>query len=277
MRIVVLVKPVPDTASGGERLRPDDWRLDRPAVPAVVNANDEYALEAALKLTEAHGGEVVLVSMAGPGAPDTMRKALAMGAASGTLVTDDQLGGSDALSTARVLAATLRGMEYDLVLAGADTSDGGAGVVPAGVAALLGLPYLSYAAKIEPDPAAGTVRVNRISPTGYEILEAPMPALVVATQALGEPRYPSLKGIMAARSKTLETKTLADIAAAGGPDGGAEVSGEVGGATVGGAVATSAVLGSEAPPPRAATRVIREPAEEAARQVVAFLAERRII
>jgi electron transfer flavoprotein beta subunit len=263
VRIVVLVKPVPDTASGGERLRPDDWRLDRPAIPAVVNANDEYALEAALKLTEAHGGEVVLVSMAGAGAPDTMRKALAMGAASGTLVTDDALAGSDTVSTARVLAGILEGMEYDLVLAGADTSDGGAGVVPAGVATLLGLPYLSYAAKIEPDPDAGTVRVNRISPTGYEVLEAPMPALIVATQALGEPRYPSLKGIMAARSKTLETKALADV-----PFGDAEV---------GGAVATSKVLGSEAPPPRAATRVIREPADEAARQVVAFLAERRII
>lgn len=263
MRIVVLVKPVPDTASGGERLRPDNWRLDRQAVPAVVNANDEYALEAALKLTEAHGGEVILVSMAGPGAPDTMRKALAMGAASGTLVSDDDLGGSDTLSTARVLAGTLRGMEYDLVLAGADTSDGGAGVVPAGIATLLGLPYLSYAAKIEPDPAAATVRVNRISPTGYEVLEAPMPALVVATQALGEPRYPSLKGIMAARSKTLETKPLADVA--------------LDDAAVGGANATSAVLGSEAPPPRAATRVIREPADEAARQVVAFLVERRII
>jgi electron transfer flavoprotein beta subunit len=263
VRIVVLVKPVPDTASGGERLRPDDRRLDRPAVPAVVNANDEYALEAALKLTEAHGGEVMLVSMAGPGAPDTMRKALAMGAASGTLVTDDSLAGSDTLSTAKVLAAVLRDMDYDLLLAGADTSDGGAGVVPAGVATLLGLPYLSYAAKIEPNPEAGTVRVNRISATGYEVLESPMPALVVATQALGEPRYPSLKGIMAARSKTLETKTLADVA--------------VGDQAVGGAVATSKVVGSEAPPPRAATRVIREPADEAARQVLEFLVERRII
>ncbi len=263
MRIVVLVKPVPDTASGGERLRPDDWRLDRQAIPTVVNANDEYALEAALKLTEAHGGEVVLVSMAGAGAPDTMRKALAMGAASGALVTDDALAGSDIVSTARVLAGALRDMEYDLVLAGADTSDGGAGVVPAGIATLLGLPYLSYAAKIEPNPDAGTVRVNRITPTGYEVLEASMPALIVATQALGEPRYPSLKGIMAARSKTLETKGLADIGAGDAP--------------VGGAVATTAVLGSEAPPPRAATRVIREPADEAARQVVEFLAERRII
>ena len=259
MRIVVLVKPVPDTASRGERLRPDDWRLDRAAVPAVVNANDEYALEAALKLTTTHGGEVVLMSMAPPSAPETMRKALAMGAASGTLVTDPALEGSDTVTTTRILAAALRGIEYDLVFAGADTSDGGAGVVPAGVAALLGLPYLSYAAKIEPQKETETVRVNRISPTGYDVLEAPMPALVVCTQALGEPRYPSLKGIMAARSKELTTSALSDVE---GADPGA---------------ARTAVLGSEAPPPRAATRVIREPAEAAAAEVVAFLAERRII
>jgi electron transfer flavoprotein beta subunit len=259
VRIVVLVKPVPDTASSGERLRPDDWRLDRDAVPAVVNANDEYALEAALKLTEAHGGEVVLLSMAPPSAPETMRKALAMGAASGTLVTDPALEGSDALTTTRVLAAGLRGLEYDLVLAGADTSDGGAGVVPAGVATLLGLPYLSYAAKIEPNDEKNTVRVHRISPSGYDVLEAPMPAMVVCTQALGEPRYPSLKGIMAARSKELTTVALAEVdgAEAGPP--------------------TTAVIGAEAPPPRAATRVIREPADEAGRQVVAFLVERRIV
>jgi electron transfer flavoprotein beta subunit len=259
VRIVVLVKPVPDTASSGERLRPDDWRLDRAAVPAVVNANDEYALEAALKLTTTHGGDVVLLSMAPPTAPETMRKALAMGAASGTLVTDPALAGSDTVTTTRVLAAALRGLEYDLVLAGADTSDGGAGVVPAGVAALLGLPYLSYAAKIEPLEETETVRVHRISPTGYDVIEAPMPALVVCTQALGEPRYPSLKGIMAARSKELTTSALSDVegAEAGQP--------------------TTAVLGAETPPPRAATRVIREPADEAARQVVAFLAERRII
>ena len=263
MRIVVLVKPVPDTASGGERLRSADFRLDRAAVPAVVNANDEYALEAALKLTEAHGGEVHLVSMAGATAPETMRKALAMGAASGTLVSDDALGGSDTLSTTRVLAAAVRDMAFDLLLAGADTSDGGAGVVPPGVAALLGLPYLSYAAKIEPDPAAGRVRVHRISPTGYDVLEAPMPALVVCTQALGEPRYPSLKGIMAARSKTIETAALAHVDGIDEP--------------VGGAVATTAVVGAEAPPARAATRVVRVPADEAAREVVAFLAERRII
>jgi electron transfer flavoprotein beta subunit len=262
VRIVVLVKPVPDTASGGERLGADN-RLDRAAVPAVVNANDEYALEAALKLTEAHGGEVTLLSMAPPTAPDTLRKALAMGATRGVHVTDPSLAGSDTLSTVRVLAAAVRTLEYDLLLAGADTSDGGAGVVPAGIAALLGLPYLSYAASIEPDPNAGTVRVRRISPTGFDVLEAPMPALVVCTQALGEPRYPSLKGTMAARSKEITTHDRVGAGDTGGD--------------VGGAVALTKVLESRKPPERAATRVVRGPAPDAAKELVGFLVERRIV
>ena len=262
LRLAVLVKPVPDTASAGERLGPDK-RLDRATVPAVVNANDEYALEAALKLAEAHGGEVTLVSMAPATATETMRKALAMGATRGVLVSDPALEGSCTLSTVRVLAAVLKELEFDLLLAGADTSDGGGGVVPAGIATLLGLPYLSYAAKIEPDPDARTVRVRRISPTGYELLEAPMPALVVCTQALGEPRYPSLKGIMAARSKEIVTKSAADVG--------------VSAAEAGGAAATTKVLEARKPPERAATRVIRDPAPEAAKQVVMFLIERGIV
>jgi electron transfer flavoprotein beta subunit len=238
-------------------------RLDRQAVPAVINANDEYALEAALKLTEAHGGEVTLVSMAPPAGAETLRKGLAMGAHRGLLVSDPALAGSCTLSTARVLAAALRDVEFDLLLAGADTSDGGGGVVAPGVAALLGLPYLSYAAKIEPNTDARTVRVRRISPTGFDVIEAPLPAFVVCTQALGEPRYPSLKGIMAARSKEVVTKTLADVGIS--PD------------DAGGAVATTKVLEATKPPARAATRVVREPAPEAAKQLVAFLAERRIV
>ena len=115
------------------------------------------------------------------------------------------------MATTRVLAAALKTLEFDLAFAGVDTSDGVAGVVPAGVAALAGLPYLSYAATIEPDMAARTVRVHRITATGFDVLEAPMPALIIGTQALGEPRYPSLKGIMAARSKEISTLTLADL------------------------------------------------------------------
>ena len=262
MRIVVLVKPVPDPAAAAERLGPDG-RLDRAASPAVVNGNDEYALEAALKLVEAHGGDVTLLSMAPTSAPETMRKALAMGAHGGTLVTDPALAGSCIVSTARVLAAALRQLEFDLVLAGVDTSDGLGGVVPAAVAAHLRLPYLSAAARIEPDPAASVVRVRRLSGSGYDLLEAPMPALIACTQVLGEPRYPSLKGIMGARSKEIVTRSLADLELADG--------------SVGGAVATTRLVDSRKPPARGATEIVRGAAPEAADRIVAFLTERRVI
>ena len=262
MHIVVLTKPVPDPAAAAERLGPDD-RLDRAASTAVVNGNDEYALEAALKLAEAHGGEVTVLTMAPPGAVDTMRKALAMGATRGVLVTDPALAGSCIRSTVQVLGAALRQLTFDLVLAGADTSDGGGGVVAAGVAASLRLPYLSNAARIEPDPEGGTIRVRRITPTGYDLLAAPLPAVVVCTQVLGEPRYPSLKGIMGARSKEIATRALADL----GLDG----------ATVGGGAASTAVLGSRRPPARGATRIVRGTPEDGAREIVDFLATRRLI
>jgi electron transfer flavoprotein beta subunit len=264
VHIVVLVKPVPDPASGGERLGPDG-RLDRAATPSVVNGNDEYALEAALKLTAAaaEGSEVTLVSMAPASAPETLRKALAMGATRGIHVTDPALAGSCAVSTARVLAAALKPLTFDLVLAGVDTSDGIGGTVPAAVAAHLGLPFLSWAALIEPDEGGRTVRVRRISPTGYDVLEAPMPAVISCTQALGEPRYPSLKGIMAARSKEIATQSLGDL--------------DIEASSVGGAVATTKVLDSRTPPPRGATEVVRGAPAEGAARIVEFLAKRRII
>lgn len=262
MHIVVLTKPVPDPAAAAERLGPDG-RLDRAASPTVVNGNDEYALEAALKLTETHGGDVTLLTMAPAGATDTMRKALAMGAARGILVTDPALAGSCTRSTVQVLAAALRDLTFDLVFAGADTSDGGGGVVAAGVAATLRLPYLSNAARIEPDPGTGRVRVRRITATGYDLLDAPMPALVVCTQVLGEPRYPSLKGIMSARSKEIATRTLGDL--------------DLVPAEVGGAAASTQLLDSRRPPARDATRVVRGLAEEGAREIVAFLESRRLI
>jgi electron transfer flavoprotein beta subunit len=256
------MKPVPDPAAGAERLGPD-FRLDRALAPAVVNGNDEYALEAALKLVESLGGEVTLLTMAAATAPETMRKALAMGAHRGVLVTDPALAGSCTLSTTRVLAAALRTLEFDLAFAGVDTSDGQTGVVPAGIAALAGLPYLSYATRIEPDDAAGRVRARRISPTGYDLLEAPMPALISCTQALGEPRYPTLKGIMGARSKEIVSIALADL----GLDSG----------SVGGEVAATRVLASRAPAQRAATRVVRGTPDESARELVGFLVDQRLI
>jgi electron transfer flavoprotein beta subunit len=267
MKIVVLAKPVPDPAAAAERLGPDN-RLDRTASPTVINGNDEYTLEAALQIADAHPGEVeiTLVAMAPGNGAETLRKGLAMGATRGVLVSDPALAGSDAWSTARVLAAALKQLEFDLVLAGFDTSDGVGGVVGAAVATLLKLPYLSSAAKVEPNIEAGTVRVRRISATGFDVLEAPMPALIVGTQLLGTPRYPSLKGIMAARSKEVAQRSLADLGLA---TDGAEA--------VGGAAARTAVTGKRTPPPRGAAKVVRGTPDEAAREIRAFLAERRIV
>jgi electron transfer flavoprotein beta subunit len=262
VRIVVLTKPVPDPAAAAEKLTADG-RLDRAASPAVINGNDEYVLEAALKLTEAHGGEVTLLTMAPPNAIETMRKGLAMGAHRGVLVSDTALVGSDQSSTIAVLVAALKELEYDLVLAGFDTSDGVGGIVGAAIATKLKLPYLSSAAKIEPDPDKSTVRVRRISPTGFDVLEAPMPALIVGTQLLGEPRYPSLKGIMAARSKDVVTRSLADL--------GLEAS------TVGDAAARTKVTGQKKPPARGATEVVRGTPEDGAKAIVELLASRRLI
>ncbi len=262
MRIVVLTKPVPDPAAAAERLGPDG-RLDRSTAPAVINGNDEYTLEAALQLNEAHGGEVALLAMAPANGVETLRKGLAMGAHRGVLVTDPALEGSDAWSTARVLAAALRELEYDLVLAGFDTSDGVGGVVGAAVATLLGLPYLSSAAKIEPNPDAGTVRVRRISVTGFDVLEAKMPALVVGTQLLGAPRYPSLKGIMAARSKEVVSRSLADL----GIDPG----------SVGGGASRTTLVEQRQPPERGATEIVRGSAAEGAKAIADLLASRRLI
>lgn len=261
MRIVVLTKPVPDPASGGERLGPDG-RLVRAGIPTVINGNDEYALEAALKLTEAQGGEVTLLAMAPASAPETLRKGLAMGAHRAVLVTDPALEGSCAVSTTRVLAAALRTLEYDLVFAGIDTSDGNGGVVAAGIATLLGLPYLSYATRIEPDPAAARVRVRRLSPVGYDLLEAPWPAFVGCTQVLGEPRYPSLKGIMGAKKKPQDVVSVADLGADAGRVG------------PGGSRTEVAALND--PPSRGDTQKIEDDGS-AAEKVVEFLAERKLV
>lgn len=260
MRIVVLVKPVPD-ATGQERLGPDG-RLDRSAAPPVLNGNDEYTLEAALRLAEAHGGDVTLLAMAPAEARDALRKGLAMGAARAVLVTDDLLAGSCALSTMQVLAAALRTIDFDLALAGADSADGGGGVVGAGIAALLDLPLISGAAAID---AAGeeAIHVRRIVGTGEETVEAPLPAFVVGTQLLGEPRYPTLKGIMGARAKEIAVRSLADLGLAD--------------AAVGGRSATTIVMAQRPPAARATARVIREAPDVAAREVLDFLVERRAI
>ena len=235
--------------------------MDR-SVTAVINGNDEYVLEAALKLVEANGGDVTLLSMAPAGITDPIRKALAMGAARAVLVTDPALAGACSWSTTQVLAAALRTLEYDLVLAGADTSDGGGGIVAAGIATLLQLPYLSNVRRIE--PRDGGVRVERLSAAGYDVLNATLPAVVVGTQLLGEPRYPTLRGIMGARSKEIAIRSLAEVGLADRP--------------VGGAHATTALLAARRPAPRGSGRVVRDPDPVAAAStIIDFLVERRAL
>ncbi len=205
MNIVVLLKAVP--VVGTERLG-SDLLTDR-AVQLEANGNDEYLLEKALKLTETHGGEVTVLTIGPAGATEALRKALAMGAARAVHVADDGLKGSDTRATVEVLAAALRKISFDLAFVGADTSDGQGGVVGAAVAVRLGMPYLSYAQEIEPTSTG--VRIHRITTTGYDVLEAPTPAVVMGTQLLGAPRYPSLRGIMQARQKPVDSWTLADL------------------------------------------------------------------
>ena len=164
-------------------------------------------------------------------------------------------------TTRRVLAEAAKGEPLDLLLAGIDTSDGMSGAVAAGVAARLGLPLLSAAASIEPDAGAGKVRVKRLSAKGHDLIEAPMPAVVACTQALGAPRYPSLKGIMAARSREIVARSLEDLGGDLAPSGGW----------------ATKVLEADPPPARAAGRVVHAPAADAAKEVADFLAARRII
>jgi electron transfer flavoprotein beta subunit len=259
LRIVVLFKAVPIV--GSERLG-DDFRVERVA-GLESNGNDEYLLEAALKLTETHGGEVTLLTMGPAAAAEALRKGLAMGATRAVHVIDAALAGSCARATAEVLAAALRRLDYDLVFAGADTSDGQGSVVGAAVAARLGLPYLSYAARIEPDVDGSSVRVHRLSASGYDVLEARMPALVMGTQVLGEPRYPSLRGIMQARGKEVVVMTLADLG--------------VDPARVGVAAATTRVLGVTLPAPRSGAVVVHEAPDAAVVRIVDFLVARRLL
>lgn len=258
MNIVVLLKAVP--VVGTERLG-TDLLTDRSA-QAEANGNDEYLLEKALKLTEAHGGEVTLLTLGPTNGAEALRKALAMGAARAVHIADDAVRGSDIRATVEILSAALRKMEYDLIFAGADTSDGQGGVVAAAVAARLGLPYLSYASEIEPTDGGG-VRVHRLGASGYDVLEAPTPALVMGTQLLGAPRYPSLRGIMQARSKPIENWSLPDLS--------------VDAATTGSSAAWTKTLDANKPAERGGATFVREPADVAVAQIVDFLAARRLI
>ncbi len=208
MNIVVLVKQVPDTWS--ERtLRAADNTLDRDAADAVINELDDYAIEEGLRLQEAHGGEVTIVSMGPDKAADAIRKALSMGADKAVHVTDEGLRGSDGLVTSAVLASVLNRTGFDLVILGSESTDARMGTLAAMLAERLGVPQLSFASKVEIDGTA--ISIHRQADYGYDTVEASLPAVLSVVEKINEPRYPSFKGIMAAKKKPVETLGLADL------------------------------------------------------------------
>jgi electron transfer flavoprotein beta subunit len=208
MNVVVCVKQIPDPAAPPS-LEPGVNTLDRSG-KLILDDSDAYGVEMALQLVDAAGGgEVTLVSVAPNNETGGLRTALAMGAAKAILVSDPALKGTDALGTAKVLAAAIRRTEFDLVLAATESTDGYTGTTPVQLAELLGLPTVTFAKSVAVDGT--TVRVERQTEAGYDEVTVPLPALVTVTAGVVEPRYPSFKGIMAAKSKPVDEVTVADL------------------------------------------------------------------
>ena len=206
MKIVVTVKQVPDP-NAAQGLEPDNTvARDR---EVVLDPGDEYGIEEALQLKEAHGGEVILVSMGPEKVREAIRKGLSMGADRGIMITDAELSGADALLTARVLAAAIQPESPDLVICATESYDGSTGMVPPMLAELLKIPQLTFAKEVE--VSDGKLSVQRQTEDGYQVVEAQTPALLTVTAGIAEPRYASLKGIMAARSKEVKQLALADL------------------------------------------------------------------
>ena len=259
MKIAVCVKEVPDAAVN-KRIDPNTKRLDRSGEGAL-NHFDTQAVEEALKIKEADGeGEVVLVSMGPAGALDSLRKALAMGADRAVLISDDAAAGSDLVATSRALAAALEREGADLVVFGQQGNDSDGAVLWAAVADRLRQPVISQVAELT--VGDGKVRGKRQTEFGYDVIEAPLPAVVAVSDAINEPRYPSLKGIMGAKSKPQETLSASDL----GLD--ASALGEQGSGTT--------VLALGDPPPRGDARKIEDDGT-AAQQIVDFLAEKKLV
>jgi electron transfer flavoprotein beta subunit len=207
MNIVVCVKQVPDTWAE-RKLKQGDATLDRESVDGLINELDEYAIEEALQIREAHEGEVTVLTMGPQKASESVRKALSMGADKAVHLVDDALAGSDALATSYALAQVLTSIGFDLVVLGAESTDARMGAMAAMLAERLGAPQLSLASKVEID---GTrVRISRQSEDGYWQVEGSLPAVISVVEKINEPRYPSFKGIMAAKKKPLQVMSCAD-------------------------------------------------------------------
>jgi electron transfer flavoprotein beta subunit len=259
VKIAVCVKQVPE-AGGPKRIDPATKRLDRSG-EAGLNPFDANALEEALRLRESSGeGEIVLVSMGPERALEAIRKGLAMGADRAVLVSDEEAAGSDLVATSVVLAAALRRESPDLVLFGQQSSDGDGAVLWAAVAERLRLPVVSQASELT--VADGQARVSRQTEFGYETIAAPLPAVVAVADAINEPRYPSLKGIMGAKKKQQDVVSLAEIG--------------VDPAKAGDSGSHTEVYELAPPPPRGETVKIEDDGQ-AADRIVAFLAEKKLL
>jgi electron transfer flavoprotein beta subunit len=256
MKVAVCVKHVP---CGTLRMRPDAGVLDRSG-PGELNATDKNAIEEALRLKESGDVEVVLITMGPAAATESLRTGLGMGADRAVLVADDAVIGSDLVATSRVLAHALERESPDLVLFGQQTSDGGGAVLWAAVAERLHLPFVSQAATLA--LGDGRVRVERETEMGNDTIEAELPAVVAVSDAINEPRYTSLKGMMGAKKKPLDTLTASDLGIA------ADALGAAGSQTV--------VLGVGAPPDRDGPVTIEDDGS-AARAIFDYLVERALV
>ena len=259
MNIVVLVKQVPDTWAE-RKLKDSDKTLDRASVDVVMNEIDEYAVEEALRIKEAQGGEVTILTMGPERALETIRKALSMGADKAVHLTDEALKGSDALQTSHALAKVLEGLEYDLVIAGSEATDSRMAIMGALLSERLGQPQLTGARKVTAE--AGSVTIERQTDDGYAVVTASTPAILCVVEKINEPRYPSFKGIMAAKSKPLETKSLSDL----GLDAG----------SVGLASAPSQVVEFSTKPPRQAGQIVKDEGDGGVK-VAEFLASQKFV
>jgi electron transfer flavoprotein beta subunit len=259
MNIVVLVKQVPDTEAE-RKLNPADNTVDRASVDPVINYIDEFAIEEGLRLKEAHGGEVTILTVGPERAAESIRKALSMGADKAVHVTDEALHGSDAIQTAKVIGKALGTLEWDVAIAGSEATDSRMSVVPALVAEVLGVAQLSQARKVTVD--GSTVTIERVTDTGYESVQGSTPAVISVVEKINDPRYPSFKGIMAAKSKPVSVLSLSDL----GID-----TGEAGLAN-----ASTQVVSFENAPPRAAGQTIKDEGDGGAK-IAEYLASRKLI
>lgn len=258
MKIVVCVKQVPD-ATAAKRLEPTTHRLDRTGEGAL-NATDVNAVEEALRLKEAQGGEVVVLSLGPEKAQESLRKALAMGADRSVLVADEAAAGSDLVATGYALAQAVEREAADLVVFGQQSSDGDGAVLWASVADRLRRPMVSQVAELTLDGT--TLTGKRQTEFGYDVIAVPLPAVVAVSDAINEPRYPSLKGIMGAKSKPQEVVSLQDVGVEAGRVG------EAGSRTV---------VRSVSPPPPKSGQVKLEDDGSAAEKLVEYLADKRLI